>query len=1625
MSESARSTALPPSSATSHGKIRTENSELLTLLREKTNDSSGQINHTTSRLSSKHIADNNPAQPPASAGRRLVDFNNPRNLQSSTALDQLEPPTQLNVDPALTNTETENHTEDNIENKLDSQILVPPLNLDTTRDSEANQTAKFSEPLTTDSELVQSGVERNKYLHEVFVKPPQLPSQTDVSSDPNLHESRKNSASSVKSHSSNPSAHVLSSRSVALHGGGKNNSPLYDHKTEESVPNKESSENQEKQLVTESSVDFQSARSDNFEGSESPHSLVLDSALHALATPGQSAPVTGRQTYNVPSPISKQIPNIDSLSHFSNPGDREEKPVPRTRSSKQGSTLSSRSIPIPGQGSSSPRQSATTRLTGSRDQSATARSSTGVYAVANPAVLVAQGITPAPHQQSVQFTPRPQPRSRQQSLVDSLEAPNKETGEVIKRDQTGERRKSAVSFKEEKEQINSLPTNDPYTEADSPAPGSEPDWDTPRVKDRVPTPHATSDTYRFSPTHPVWEKEDQERQKSPEPLDSSEPPRPVSETQDNQSDRRESPDIPLSPAPLDEDDRKVDSALLGTSASAKSEARVVRTASLPTVKKVYVESPTFTKDEEDEYRFVESRLGEIQDDVEDTLRKLDEETEKQRKIRKQLEEQMATMYAPAYEDQRNGQSYSRNPQYGDPPRENMGSYSNMRHQDDSRSYQEPRRENMGSYSTLRNEDRNSYGEPRRENMGSYSNIRNDDRDSYNDQRRGSRNSYQEQRRDNMGSYTSVRVDDRQSQGDPRRENMGSYTSVRNDDRNSYSEPRRENMGSYASVKNEDFNSYGEPRRDNMGSYSSVRNDDRNSYGEPRRDNMGSYSSVRNDDRQSYAEPRRDNMGSYTSVRNDDKRSYGEPNRENMGSYANVNQERGRNTYEEQRDQGNNQNGFNPLDRQRDSYGRQNEAPDNQRYGDGRDDDRYEDRNYDRKDEQGNRDRYENQDQQPESERYNPQSHLQNMNYEPQDEDLRREAEYQEGLKQRISETAKRDMEIQIPRLPIQSEQFRDSLEEDNFRDWDNPPPNPFANEGGPPPHHQEHHQLSHRQHHQQFEEPKVPDFVDENDTARMEFLHPKSPRYDFIEMNKIDYGKPHEKSYREIKHVREEESKKLDKVFIHPRVPPKSKKKPVKPGLKSAPSKFQAHSPIQELDPDDPAQALWAKRSAQLKKKDSKTSSGNSNKHRGLQRNQSDSRLVRPYGEAHQVYSNPRPIGESHQVHSNSRPIGESHQKPKQVVYHTSNNQHLEPIGNRPVLPIIPRTEPQYHAPHSDSLNFPEHLSDHQSPTLRSRPLDLKPITQEIVTEDGQRISVDINLKVLSPPPGSGTGAPSVVHAEVHPKEHSRRPTGMQYQLEDNYPQPEQDSHQNYNQFQYYDAYPRHNNYYPDDTRYDQENVAPGGGEQPQQYEDTYRMSPYPKIPPISITEEELDRQLAEFEQNGYASMYKQHKNKPAEEKPWYQVYTIKDYRKMQNEVRLSRAPLGPDLDNETYKEKMEKRHKQFEYARMVMEKNRQELDIKKPPSHPRKEEEKPNKRKTAIEYSKGIPKPNVKPRPNQYNSYEVAAQLSPAAKRSGPPSPTQTVDVIDLQKLKQRHDQEKQNVASIRQNMESVPQKA
>lgn len=46
-------------------------------------------------------------------------------------------------------------------------------------------------------------------------------------------------------------------------------------------------------------------------------------------------------------------------------------------------------------------------------------------------------------------------------------------------------------------------------------------------------------------------------------------------------------------------------------------------------------------------------------------------------------------------------------------------------------------------------------------------------------------------------------------------------------------------------------------------------------------------------------------------------------------------------------------------------------------------------------------------------------------------------------------------------------------------------------------------------------------------------------------------------------------------------------------------------------------------------------------------------------------------------------------------------------------------------------------------------------------------------------------------------------------------------------------------------------------------------------------------------------------RNKDPSEHPWYKIYNIADYKKMQREVRLNRGTLGPDLDTESYKDKV------------------------------------------------------------------------------------------------------------------------
>jgi hypothetical protein len=153
---------------------------------------------------------------------------------------------------------------------------------------------------------------------------------------------------------------------------------------------------------------------------------------------------------------------------------------------------------------------------------------------------------------------------------------------------------------------------------------------------------------------------------------------------------------------------------------------------------------------------------------------------------------------------------------------------------------------------------------------------------------------------------------------------------------------------------------------------------------------------------------------------------------------------------------------------------------------------------------------------------------------------------------------------------------RDSLEPEGYGNWGNPPPNPFGQGRGDNAGY-----LNQRE--------ERPDFVDDNDTARMELLHPQEPRVDYVEENKFTYGLSQNKSYKTIKVKEKEAEQKLTEFFMHP-------KKPVKKHKQTIPlANEERRPPLTELRGNnaDGTEGAWAKRSAQLaKQKDSKQRTG-------------------------------------------------------------------------------------------------------------------------------------------------------------------------------------------------------------------------------------------------------------------------------------------------------------------------------------------------------------------------------------------------------------------------------------------------
>ncbi|CAL1530047.1 unnamed protein product [Lymnaea stagnalis] len=708
-------------------------------------------------------------------------------------------------------------------------------------------------------------------------------------------------------------------------------------------------------------------------------------------------------------------------------------------------------------------------------------------------------------------------------------------------------------------------------------------------------------------------------------------------------------------------------------------------------------------------------------------------------------------------------------------------------------------------------------------------------------------------------------------------------------------------------------------------------------------------------------------------------------------------------------------------------------------------------------------------------------------YDPRDEeDLQRETSYQQGLRMRVEDGLKKVQEVEIPKVPLNhgqdgSQDFaRDSLDyynddatarafveafrpdpSDSFdlqkNQFRNPPPLPQAFSGNPQQpvnarlnnvnfdsedyvdYEDIRHQRVNPQVQQRFYKPQLDAnqrndvmdsdrYVDVNTTARseynnrqentprypqqslagrndhnstqpgsqrltkpveeepMEAVQPKPPKYDYVNNNKEDYGKPQPKSYTHIHEVTKEEKEKLNEIFIHPKPKPKAgilKKKGEGQGSHRGTENIDPNQRDDEYREMSPAEQVWAQRSASLAKRfDHKNGRG---KQRGgpggLQKYNSDSSL-------NQI--RPQQLPPDRRAFMTEMPTPPSQESS---------------LHNQVSLPMSPR--------HSD--------------------IQVLPVSSQIILDDGQRISVDVNLKLISP---SHQYQPYQDPPPHHPPAYyGGAGRGRQY------PAVTQFDNENYNnglqalEYSSADYGKEDYSYVSPRERYSADEALRALSES------RTEMNPYGKIPPIPPRSSDPGHPSSAPlpDQGGsYIDMYRKQKGKD-NEKPWYRVYGLKDYRKMQKEVRL--GTLGPDLDSDAIKERREKFQRQSEYAKVVMERNKNDLAHRKPPAFPRPKEENDilNRRKVAVEYAKSVPKPVAKPQPNEYNNYELASEKSPIAKHHrkpgdmlGPgtqkyttPSPRQVtkqkeMDVLDLDKLRQRYEEDKQNEALIRRNTSS-----
>ncbi|XP_025100409.1 uncharacterized protein LOC112567791 isoform X2 [Pomacea canaliculata] len=487
-------------------------------------------------------------------------------------------------------------------------------------------------------------------------------------------------------------------------------------------------------------------------------------------------------------------------------------------------------------------------------------------------------------------------------------------------------------------------------------------------------------------------------------------------------------------------------------------------------------------------------------------------------------------------------------------------------------------------------------------------------------------------------------------------------------------------------------------------------------------------------------------------------------------------------------------------------------------------------------------------------------------------------------------------------------------------------------------------------------EDEVPQLNAEHEgSIPLDMSKPPKPSYDYINNNKIDYGRAPRRTYKKIHDVKKDEKEKLADIFIT-----KSKKKSSDSQLSSRDNSLNrypaiAEHPGQKMASD--AEHLWAQRSATL----------------------AQTRLP---GRKKQLSNTSLMSIKSQQMNlSNSSAI--------------SSRSQIDPVH----LPL-------------------------------RRPLELKPVHQEVITEDGQRISVDVNLRLISP---TAQGEREQLgHENVASSRHSG-PIGEPRQRWPGQPYPADNAlstgqqpyaFQNENEYQ-------HGRYSADDAFASKKHGGLASGylsDSHHDYNGGHTVNPFPKIPPIPIgSDDGAPRSAPVLSEGSYMQTYLREKEKMEKgEKPWYRVYSLQDYKRMQKEVCL--GTLGPDLDSETFKEKREKMLRQNEYARSVKEKNSKERIHRKPPAVPKPKEQDDiiSRRTLAIEYAKNVPKPTVKPKPTPYNSYNLASQLSPIAKNSGRGQqqnsfPEPSVEMLDLERLHQRHEEDKRSAEQIRQKAQGI----